>query len=170
MSHGESVTSDNNPLKRFSRLTLRKSRRATGGGCSTFRDLAKAAPDALSGSGKKPPRICQGQRRKLVFDVSWTDRQVQADMTTISPALAFRVFAPPRRNVNRRAIFSLTVAILQFLLPFVPAALVTVPLALNALSHTETSDREGRGLAIAALALSVAHFVSYVTLFVWLLV
>ncbi|MBI2702319.1 hypothetical protein [Mycobacterium gordonae] len=91
-------------------------------------------------------------------------------MTTISPALAFSVFAPQRRNVNRRAVFSLTVAILQFLLPFVPAALVTVPLAMNALAHTESGDREGRGVAIAALALSVAHFLVYVTMFVWLLV
>ncbi len=91
-------------------------------------------------------------------------------MTTISPALAFPVFAPQRRHVNRRAIFSLTVGILQYLLPFVPAALVTIPLAVNALHHTEHGDRDGRSLAIAALALSVAHLLLYVVLFVWLLV
>jgi hypothetical protein len=91
-------------------------------------------------------------------------------MTTISSALAFPTFAPQRRKTNGLAILSLTLGILQYLLPFVPTALVTVPFAVNALHQTELGNQDGRPLAIAGLVLSVAHFVIYVALFVWLLV
>jgi hypothetical protein len=91
-------------------------------------------------------------------------------MTTISPALAFPLFAPQRRKTNGLAIMSLTLGILQYLLPFLPTALVTVPFAVNALHQTEQSSQEGRPLAIAGLVLSIAHFVIYVALFIWLLV
>jgi Domain of unknown function (DUF4190) len=91
-------------------------------------------------------------------------------MTTISPALAFPLFAPQRRKTNGLAIMSLTLGILQYLLPSLPTALVTVPFAVNALHQTEQSNQEGRPLAIAGLVLSIAHFAIYVALFMWLLV
>lgn len=92
-------------------------------------------------------------------------------MTTISPQLASQItFAPQWRKVNGLAILSLTLGVLQFLLPFVPTALVTIPVGVNALRQTETAGQEGRNLAIAGLALSVVHSILYVALFVWLII
>ena len=91
-------------------------------------------------------------------------------MTTISPQMSSAAFAPQWRNLNGLAILSLTLGVLQFLLPFVPTALVTVPVGVNALRQTQTAGQEGRNLAIAGLTLSVAHSLLYVVLFIWLIV
>ncbi|OBK27155.1 hypothetical protein A5634_23475 [Mycobacterium asiaticum] len=90
-------------------------------------------------------------------------------MTTISPALAFPVFAPQRRKISGLATLSLTFGILQFLLPFIPTSLATIPLGINALHQSDADSRESRAVALAGLTFSVAHFVVYVALFVWLL-
>lgn len=89
-------------------------------------------------------------------------------MTTISPQMTSSAFALQWRKTNGLAILSLTLGILQFLLPFVPTALVTIPVSVNALR--QTSGQDGRGLAVAGLALSIAHFALYIALFIWLIV
>lgn len=80
-------------------------------------------------------------------------------------------YATEPREGSRLAIMSVVAGVLQFFLLFVPCWLVTIPLGLNAVHHTEHErESRSRNLAIAGLSLAVTHFAVYVGLVVWLMV
>ena len=78
--------------------------------------------------------------------------------------------APQRPTSSGLAIVSLVCGVAQFFLIFVPCGLVTIPLAVSALTQNDGKEKgKGRRLAIAGLVLSLTHFAIYVALVIWLI-
>lgn len=99
-------------------------------------------------------------------------------MTTIAPQLAapapavavpVAVERTPISKISGLAVMSLVLGVLQYVVPFIPCWLVTVPFGAHALHQTDKGNTAGRVVAGAGLALSVIHFVIYTFVFIWLL-
>lgn len=94
-------------------------------------------------------------------------------MTTIAPQMAAPApavaIAVERTKINGLAVMSLVLGVLQYVVPFIPCWLVTIPFGAHALHQTHKGNAAGRVVAGAGLALSVIHFAVYTFVFIWLL-